>query len=203
MTSEHLPRQADRQARRISALYLFRAVFSAAWVTLVYVLASSAKGSTPSVLAAVLLVAYPLSDVIATMFDVRATRDTCSPIPQYANMAAGTAAAFAILLAAFSNLPAVIAAFGAWAIAAGGVQLALAVHRRRTLGGQWLMIISGAGSVFAGITFIGWTGSTQTGLSALAQYSAGGAVWYVLCALWLLYTARSFTTLSQGANAGL
>jgi uncharacterized membrane protein HdeD (DUF308 family) len=80
--------------------------------------------------------------------------------------------------------------FGAWAIVSGGIQLALAVRRRRTLGGQGLMIISGAGSVAAGTTFIHWTGSSGAGLVALAQYSAGGAVWYLLAALWLFLAGR-------------
>jgi hypothetical protein len=53
------------------------------------------------------------------------------------------------------------------------------------------MIISGAGSVFAGISFTGWTGSPSAGLAALAQYSAGGAVWYLLTALWLSVRGRA------------
>jgi len=63
--------------------------------------------------------------------------------------------------------------------------IVLAAQRQRVLHGQWLMIISGAGSVFAGISFTNWTGTPPAGLTALAQYSAGGAVWYLLTALWL------------------
>jgi uncharacterized membrane protein HdeD (DUF308 family) len=190
-----------RKARGLSALYFFRAGFSAVWVTLVSVLASSARGGTPNDLAGALLVAYPLSDVVATVFDVFTTRPASSPLPQYANVAAGIAAACGILIAVNSNLPAAVSTFGAWAIVAGGIQLILAARRRRQLSGQWLMIISGGGSVFAGITFIGWSGSTQTGLNVLAQYSAGGAVWYVLCALWLVHSARFLATPSRRASA--
>jgi len=204
MTDEASPNQTDWQARGISTLYLFRAGFSAVWVTSVYVLASSARGSTPSILAGVLLVIYPLSDVVATIFDIRATRAApAAPIPQYANIAAGSTAACAILIALFSDLPAAITAFGVWAITAGGLQLLLAERRRGAFRGQWLMIISGAGSVLAGITFLGWAGSTKTGLAVLAQYSAGGAVWYVLCAFWLLHSARSIASPSPQATTGL
>jgi hypothetical protein len=52
------------------------------------------------------------------------------------------------------------------------------------------MIISGIGSVFAGLSFTGWTGSPPAGLTALAQYAAGGAVWYLLTALWLEVRGR-------------
>jgi hypothetical protein len=138
------------------------------------------------------------------MLDVRATRAASSRLPQHANVAAGTAAACRILIAVVSDLPAAITIFGAWAIAAGGIQLILAVRRRRTLGGQWLMIISGAGPVFAGTTFIGWAGSAKTGLSVLAQYSAGGAhIWYVMSAIWLLHPIGSFAAPSRQAGAGV
>jgi hypothetical protein len=43
MTDGPSSKQTDRQARHISALYFFRAGFSAVWVTLVYLLASSAR----------------------------------------------------------------------------------------------------------------------------------------------------------------
>jgi uncharacterized membrane protein HdeD (DUF308 family) len=76
------------------------------------------------------------------------------------------------------------------AIVSGGVMIYLALRRQRRLGGQWLIIVSGAGSVFAGLTFVTWTGSASAGLGALAQYSAGGAVWYLLTAFWLTRTAR-------------
>jgi hypothetical protein len=89
-----------------------------------------------------------------------------------------------------SSLAAAITALGGWAILSGAVMIYLAVRRQRPLGGQWLLIISGAGSVLAGTTFVGWTGSAAAGLGALAQYSAGGAVWYLLTALWLARAAR-------------
>jgi uncharacterized membrane protein HdeD (DUF308 family) len=81
--------------------------------------------------------------------------------------------------------------FGMWAVISGALQVSLAVRRRHAgVHGQWLMILSGAGSLVAGITFIGWVGTSHTALTTVAQYSAGGAVWYVLTVLWLAFTAR-------------
>jgi hypothetical protein len=54
---------------------LFRAGLSAAWVTLVSVLASSAApGGPPGVLAGILLACYPVSDAAATLLDLRPAR---------------------------------------------------------------------------------------------------------------------------------
>jgi uncharacterized membrane protein HdeD (DUF308 family) len=173
--------------RSFRALYFFRVGFSIAWVALVSTLASPATpGDTPSVLAGILLVCYPVSDAVATMFDLRANRRVPSRWLQQINLMAGVAGAGGILIALLASLSAAITVFGIWAVASGIIMAVLAVRRRRVLGGQYLMIISGAGSVFAGITFIGWTGTLATGLAVLAQYSAGGALWYLLAGLWLL-----------------
>jgi hypothetical protein len=176
----------DSWVRSVRVLYLFRVGFSVAWVALVSALASwAAPGGTPGVLAGILLACYPVSDAVATVFDLRALRTPRSGWPQQVNLVAGVAAAGGILIALLTSLAAAITVFGVWAIVSGAVMALLAVRRRRALGGQWLMIISGAGSIFAGITFIGWTGTSRTGLAVLAQYSAGGALWYLLAGLWL------------------
>jgi uncharacterized membrane protein HdeD (DUF308 family) len=183
-------RAAIRSTRTLRDLYLFRAGFSAFWVALVFSLAVARTGEgTVGLLGGVLLVIYPVSDGIATLFDLRS-----GPIvagwPQHLNRAADLAAALAVLVALQSNLADAITIFGVWAIGTGAVMTFLAARRQRVLSGQWLMIISGAGSVFAGITFVSWTGSSSAGLAVLAQYSAGGAVWYLLTAVWLSWTAR-------------
>jgi uncharacterized membrane protein HdeD (DUF308 family) len=188
-------------ARSFRALYFFRVGFSVAWVALVSALASSATpGYTPGVLAGILLVCYPVSDAAATVLDLRANAAPWSRWPQQVNLAAGVAAAGGILVALFTGLAAAITVFGVWAIVSGAMMTVLAVRRRRVLGGQWLMIISGAGSVLAGITFIGWTGTPATGLAVLAQYSAGGALWYLLAGFWLLRSARASPLASGGRD---
>ncbi len=181
---------AVRSARALRYLYMFRTGFSAFWVALVFSLAAAqTAGSTVGWLAASLLVIYPVSDAVATAFDVRSGR-VAAGWAQRLNLAMDVAAAVAILAAVQSSLAAAITAFGVWAVLTGAVMIYLAARRQRPLGGQWLLIISGAGSVLAGTTFVGWTGSAAAGLGALAQYSAGGAVWYLLTALWLTRAAR-------------
>jgi uncharacterized membrane protein HdeD (DUF308 family) len=181
----------DSWARSFRALYFFRAGFSITWVAVVSALASSsAPGNTPGALAGILLVCYPASDAVATVFDLRANRRASPRWLQQVNVMAGVAGAGGILIALLAGLGAAITVFGIWAVASGIIMTLLALRRRRVLGGQWLMIISGAGSVFAGITFIGWTGTLATGLAVLAQYSAGGAIWYLLAGFWLLRSAR-------------
>jgi uncharacterized membrane protein HdeD (DUF308 family) len=191
----------DSWVRSVRVLYLFRAGFSVAWVALVSALASSAApGGTPGVLAGILLVCYPVSDAVATVFDLRALRPARSGWPQQVNLVAGVAAAGGILIALLTSLATAITVFGVWAIVSGAVMAVLAGRRRWALGGQWLMIISGAGSIVAGITFIGWTGTSRTGLAVLAQYSAGGALWYLLAGLWLQRSARPSAAVAGGAG---
>lgn len=191
----------DSWARSFRTLYFFRVGFSVTWVALVSALASSATpGYTPGVLAGILLVCYPVSDAGATVLDLRADAAPWSRWPQQVNLVADVAAAAGILVALFTSLAAAITVFGVWAIVSGALMTVLAVRRRRVLGGQWLMIVSGAGSVFAGITFIGWTGTPGTGLAVLAQYSAGGALWYLLAGFWLLRSARPAPLGSGGTD---
>jgi len=181
---------AARSARALRYLYLFRTGFSAFWVALVFSLASApAADGRLGWLAASLLVVYPVSDAVATLADIRSGR-IAAGLVQWLNLAADVAAAVAVLVAVQYGLAAAITVFGAWAVVSGAVMIYLAIRRQRPLGGQWLLVISGAGSVLAGTTFVGWTGSASAGLGALAQYSAGGAIWYLLTALWLTRSRR-------------
>jgi hypothetical protein len=180
-----------RSARSLRNLYLFRTGFSAAWVALVFSLASAQAGEgAVGLLGGIVLVIYPISDAIATIFGLQSSTGVAR-WSQGFNLAADLAAAPAVLIALQSSLADAITIFGIWAITTGAVMIFLAAGRQRVLSGQWLMIISGAGSVFAGTTFVTWAGSSSAGLSTLAQYSAGGAVWYLLTAVWLSWTVRS------------
>ena len=192
-------RAARRSARSLRNLYLIRAGFSAAWVALVFSLASARAGDgTVGFLGGIVLVIYPVSDAIATIFDLRSSPGE-PKWPRGFNLAADLAAAPAVVIALQSSLADAITIFGIWAITTGAVMIFLAAGRQRVLSGQWLMIISGAGSVFAGTTFVTWAGSSSAGLSTLAQYSAGGAVWYLLTAVWLSWTVRSRCPPRHGA----
>ena len=129
-------------ARSFRVLYFFRAGFS---VALVSALASpAAPGGTPGVLAGILLVCYPVSDAVATVYDLRANRTARARWPQQVNLVADMAAAGGILITLLASLAAAITVFGVWAMMSGAIMTVLAVRRRRVPGGQWLMIISGA-----------------------------------------------------------
>ncbi len=75
-------------------------------------------------------------------------------------------------------------AFGAWAAISGALQLGSAVLLRRE-GRQLPMMISGALSMLAGLSFIAAAGAADANLAALAGYMALGAV------LYLVFAARS------------
>ena len=165
-------------------------VFSASWVAIIFSLSSPGTPLAPrSALVGLALGVYPALDGLATLVELRAI---ASPVLQrllWCNLGAGLTAAIGILWLT-GSLDAEIRTFGLWAIVSGGIQLILGVLRQWSLKGQWLMIISGGGSIVAGITFAGLTGSSAAGLPALAQYSIGGAVWYFLTAGWLLLSGR-------------
>jgi uncharacterized membrane protein HdeD (DUF308 family) len=183
MTSKSRRPEAPR--RLLRRLYLFRVALAVAWVASVSELASLVAPHAPrSGTVAVVLAAYPALDGLATLADLRVVSGSSWQRLLCCNLVAGLMAAASILWLA-GNLSAEIRAFGVWAIASGGIQLVLGAIRQRSLNGQWLMIISGGGSVAAGITFAGLAGPATPGLPALVQYSLGGAVWYLLTAGWL------------------
>jgi uncharacterized membrane protein HdeD (DUF308 family) len=180
-----------RSAGSLRSLYFARTVFSAIWVTLVFLLASTVTtGTRPTVIAVVLLTIYPVWDAIATFFDVRATATASSHLAQYLNIAVGLLAAAGVLIAIGAGLTPALIVFGVWASVSGAVQLYLGLRRRRPIGGQWPMIISGGLSVLAGISFIVTSGAPKTSLTTLAGYSAFGAFWYLVGALLLIRAAR-------------
>jgi hypothetical protein len=172
--------------RALRNLYLWRIAFAAIWVALMTSAGSSDRpDATASLLTGLLLVIYPLSDVIATLIDLRTNGQGPAALPQRVNAVAGTAATVAVAATVPSSLTTAVHVFAIWAIASGAIQLLVGTRRLATVGGQWPMILSGAGSIIAGTTFAGWSGSPSTAQHALAQYSIGGAVFYLLTALWL------------------
>ena len=189
-TATAAPTGRARVASSLRTLYLVRTAFSIIWVSLVFLLASTVTtGTHPSVIAIVLLTIYPLWDAIANYLDTRAT-PAASHLAQYINIALGILAAVGILIVIGTGLTLALVVFGAWASLSGAIQLYLGLRRRKPIGGQWPMIISGGLSVLAGISFIITSGAPKTSLTTLAGYSAFGAFWYLVGALLLLRAAR-------------
>jgi uncharacterized membrane protein HdeD (DUF308 family) len=178
-------------AASLRNLYFTRAAVSAVWVTLVLVVASGATtASAPTTAAIVLLTIYPLWDAVAVFLAARATRNAPSHLAQYLGIAVSLAATAGVLIALGIGLTATLIVFGVWASLSGAIQLFLALRRRRSIGGQWPMIISGGLSVLAGISFILTASAPRTGLTTLAGYSAFGAFWYLVGAIWLAVAGR-------------
>ncbi|MFI6280529.1 DUF308 domain-containing protein [Streptomyces sp. NPDC050988] len=178
----------------LRSLYLIRVAFSLVWVALVVATSASlVSPDKPTVIAAVLLVVYPLWDVVATVLDGRmagtGSRDRVATI----NMALGLAAAAGMITAVFSTIGTTLLVFGIWALLSGAIQLVVAIRRRRTVGAQWPMVISGGLSVLAGASFAAMSSSETSGLSTLAGYSAFGAFWFLVSAITLSIRARRET----------
>ena len=75
-----------------------------------------------------------------------------------------------------------LAVFGVWAIVSGAVQLGAAALRRRAGGRELPMIVSGAISTVAGLSFVAGASQDVAHLTNLAGYAAFGAVLYLLWA---------------------
>jgi uncharacterized membrane protein HdeD (DUF308 family) len=94
-------------------------------------------------------------------------------------------AAVALGIAAGGDKGDVLAVFGVWAVVTGALQLAVAIRRRATLGGQWPLLLAGAGSTLFGIAFLVMSGADDPTLRMIAAYAAGGGVEFAIQA-WLL-----------------
>lgn len=169
--------QTAETAKSLRELYFIRAAFSIIWVILVSLLAKSSSG-----IACVLLVIYPAWDVIGTFLDIRANNGSVSRTPQYINAAISIITTIAVGFALQMGVPEALMVFGVWAILTGLIQLILGLGRRKLLGGQWPMMISGGQSIIGGTSFILLAYDPAMGMTSLAGYAAFGAFYYLLAA---------------------
>jgi hypothetical protein len=168
-------------------IYLVRGVLAVAWAA---VFAAASDSLTTGV--GVLLVAYPLIDVLASLADVRDRRPGAERTVLLANAAVSALAAAGLAVAATGTVPDVLRAFGAWAVLAGAAQLAVAVRRRGpATGGQWPMLVAGTLSFLVGIFYIATASGDDPQLDPLATYAAAGGVFFVAQAAILARRART------------
>lgn len=166
-------------------LYLSRFAFAAVWAALLFTAAG-----TLGPLSVTLLVIYPLFDVACAVVDLRSARTHDGPVRGlHLNIALSSLTGLGLAVAAASGVPAVLRVWGAWAVTAGLVQLAVGALRRR-LGGQWAMIAGGALSTVAGASFAVQAGKEDPSLTPLAGYALLGGVFFLVSALRLNRTAR-------------
>ena len=171
-------------ASSLRKLYFIRFGFAVVWAAVVF-----AVGSSLSPITVTLLVLYPLFDVAAAIVDLRSSRAAGSASLLYVNMALSLAAAVGLGIAATSGTPAILTVWGAWSATAGIVQLIVGI-RRRALGGQWIMIISGVLSVLVGGAFIAMAAGAPASVASLGGYATLGGVFFLISALRLNRAAK-------------
>jgi drug/metabolite transporter (DMT)-like permease len=163
--------------RRIAQL---RAVAALLWAGAIAIVAGDAGSDLPAGVAALVAV-YPLIDVVASLREATLGGDRVRRLQ--VNAAISLLAAAGLAVVAFgSDTRAVLAVFGAWASVSGAMQLANAIHRRRTGTRELPMLVSGAISTLAGISFIAASGMDDPTVTNLAGYAAFGALLYLLWA---------------------
>lgn len=179
MTSLALPPTADRRP-----LYVVRAVAALVWAALLLPLA---EATGPALTA--LLVAYPLLDAGAVLWQLRTEGEARSHRAEWVNVAISATAAVAIGAASARSLAAALVVWGGWAIGAGAAQLATALRRRRT-GGQVPQVLSGGLSVLAGGAFLAQGLGDPDSIAGVAGYAVLGAVFFLASAVRLTVLAR-------------
>jgi uncharacterized membrane protein HdeD (DUF308 family) len=171
--------------RTLARVYLVRGIVALAWVV-----AFAAVSGSLSAGAAVLLVIYPLIDVVASAFDARLARPYKILSLQTVNAACSLLAAIAIGLAAADDTAAVLHVFGVWAFVSGAIQLVVALKRRATFGTQWTMLISGGLSMVAGVGLNVLATADTPKLTNLTGYGALGAAFFIAGAVVLIRRSR-------------
>jgi uncharacterized membrane protein HdeD (DUF308 family) len=165
-------------AKALRTLYFTRVAFSVIWVTLVAIFAKS----SPQI-AATLLVIYPAWDAVGTAWDIRINKGSHTLTPQYVNAAISIITTIAVTAALQHGVPQALIVFGAWAGLTGVIQFVTGLQRRKQFEGQWPMILSGAQSLLAGISFVVLAHDPTKGIASLAGYSAFGAFYYALAGI--------------------
>lgn len=165
------------RARSLRNLYFTRTVVQFLWAGMML-----AEAASKPAFAASLLILYPVWDVACTVYDLRASARVAAgaPTPQYVNIVLGLLTTIGISLTVFKSPQNAVATFGAWACAAGLAQLAVGISRRKALGGQWALILSGSQSTLAGVAFIVGGLHEKTHIKDLGGYAIFGGVYFLV-----------------------
>jgi uncharacterized membrane protein HdeD (DUF308 family) len=179
---------SQTQAPSKLQLFLIRGLVAIAWAA-AFAAVSDSLTTGVTVGAGVLLVLYPLIDMVASLLDARTVRGSARR-PLLANAAVSAIAAIALGVAATGTVADVFAVFGAWAALTGAAQLIVALRRRAQLGNQWPLLLANGVSVIGGVAFIvAAVAADNPNLSMLAIYAATGGTEFVIEA-WLLARRR-------------
>jgi uncharacterized membrane protein HdeD (DUF308 family) len=175
-TSTHLPAAGNF----LRNLYFSRTVVQIVWAAIV--LATAPASPKLSVL---LVVLYPLWDVICTVRDLRSNPQQTSKGLQQVNAVLGLAAAIGAGVFGSMQLRYAVAAFGIWALIAGLLQLGVGLARRKALKGQWAMVLSGVQSALAGTAFLLGGLQGKVHVKDLGGYAIFGGVYFLIAGLLL------------------
>jgi hypothetical protein len=174
------------QEQWLKRYYYTRALFSVLWVASAFTL-----GQHFSTIGAVLLVIYPAWDALANYIDASRSGGLGHNRIQTTNIIVSVLTTLAVLVALSISRNWVIGVFGVWAILSGLLQLGVAVGRWKSYGAQWTMILSGAQSSLAGGFFILQAQMpVPPSIVNIAGYSAVGAFYFLVSALWLTVSQR-------------
>lgn len=168
---------------KLRNLYFVRFAFELAWVGVVTAIAGKAMG--PSVLMTVLLVAYPVFDAAAVLWQLRADPNTQrSKASEWAGVGVSVGVAIALAITSPVSGAAAVGVWGVWAIVAGVPQLITAIRNWRS-GGQIAQVLSGGISVFAGTSFILKAAQGNGEISGVTGYATLGAIFFLVSAVHL------------------
>ena len=165
-----------KQASSLRKLYFVRTAFQVLWAATVLAIAV-----TQPIFSGALIILYPLWDVACTVYDLRTSAlDGSTRTSQTINAILGAVAGVGIALTTFSKPAYAIGTFGAWALGAGLLQLVAGLSRRKEVGGQWAMILSGLQSTAAGVA-LGLGGLHGTvHAKNLGGYAIFGAIYFLV-----------------------
>jgi uncharacterized membrane protein HdeD (DUF308 family) len=175
-------------------LFLTRGLVAIAWAV-VFAVATRSVTTGVAAGAGVLLVAYPLIDVVGSLIDAR-SQDGSARQLLLANAAVSAGAAVALGVAATGSVANVLAVFGVWAAVSGAAQLVVALRRRALLGNQWPLLLAGGLSIVAGIAYLILSAGHDPKLRPLAIYTATGGIEFVAQAWLLMRRRRRLATLA-------
>jgi hypothetical protein len=147
-------------SRFLKNLYFSRTVVQIVWAVIVLATATASTG-----FAVILVLLYPVWDVVCTIRDLRSNPQPTSRGLQMANAFLGSAAAIAVGIFGTIQLRYAVAAFG--------------------LKGQWAMILSGAQSAFAGAAFLIGGLKEKVHVKDLGGYAIFGGIYFLIAGILL------------------
>ena len=159
-------------------VFLTRGLVAIVWAAAFAAVAGSVTAGVP-VGAAILLVAYPLIDVVGSVVDARSQNGPARRL-LLTNAATSAIAAVALGVAATGSVANVFAVFGVWAAVSGASQFVTALRRRAQYGRQVPMLLAGGVSVLAGVAYIIASAGTGPMLRMIAVYAAAGGLDFVI-----------------------